>query len=50
MAFAGLPLDAGLRATRDVALSCQGLLLECSDHALINDYLSFRVYQLQEVR
>ena len=50
MAFAGLPLDAGLRAARDVALSCQGLLLECSDHALINDYLSFRVYQLHEVR
>lgn len=49
LAFAGLPLDAGASAGRAVAAKCNGLMLECSDHELINDYLSYRIYQLAEM-
>lgn len=47
--FAGLPLDASDSATHEVAVTCKGMMLACADHALINDYLSYRIYQLDAV-
>jgi hypothetical protein len=49
LSFAGLPLDAGANVARQVAVTCRGMMLNCADHALINDYLSYRIYQLAEV-
>ncbi len=49
LAFAGLPLDANASATREVAATCKGVMLSCGDQALIGDYLSYRIYQLDEV-
>jgi len=48
--FAGLPLDADARAALSVAQRCNGLLLDCADHALVDDYLSYRIHDLQDVR
>ncbi len=48
-AFAGLPLSSGASASREVAIKCNGMMLTCVDHALIDDYLSYRIYQLAEV-
>jgi hypothetical protein len=50
MAFSGLPLDAGTTAARMVAKECAGLMINCSDRALINDYLDFRIHQLGSVQ
>lgn len=48
--FAGVPPDAGMRAAHEVAAHCHGLLLDCADHALVDDYLSYRLYDLRSVR
>jgi hypothetical protein len=48
--FAGLPLDNGASISREVAAACNGMMLSCADHALIGDYLSYRIYQLGAVR
>ena len=48
--FAGLPLDAGAQAAAAVATRCHDLLLSCADHALIDDYLTYRIHDLQGVR
>ena len=49
LSFAGLPLDAGATASREVAVTCKGMMIDCANHALINDYLSYRIYQLDAV-
>ena len=49
LTFAELPPDAGTIVARDVASQCNGMMFECANHALINDYLSYRIYQLGEV-
>lgn len=49
LTFAGLPLDASANAAREVASACHGMMLSCADRALIGDYLSYRIYQLNEV-
>jgi len=48
-AFAGLPLDGGALAARTVRNACNGLMLDCADRALIDDYLSYRIYDLRSV-
>jgi hypothetical protein len=48
--FAGLPLDAGERATLALAAHCRGLMLGCSDRELVADYLSYRVHELGSVQ
>ena len=48
--FAGIPLDADARAALSVAHSCHRLLLDCADHALIDDYLSYRIHDLEAIR
>jgi phosphoglycerol transferase MdoB-like AlkP superfamily enzyme len=48
--FAGVPLDADAQAALSVARDCHQLLLDCADHALVNDYLSYRIHDLQAVR
>ena len=48
--FAGIPLDAGARATSFVAARCHKLLLDCADRELVSDYLTYRIHDLQSVR
>ena len=48
--FAGVPLDAGMRAAREVDSRCRGLLLDCADRALVDDYIAYRVYDLRSLR
>ena len=48
--FAGVPTDAGMHAGDAVAAQCHRLLLDCADHALVDDYISYRVHDLQSVR
>ena len=50
LSFAGIPLDADAEAALSVARSCHQLLLDCADHALIDDYLSYRIHDLQAIR
>jgi len=50
IAFAGLPPTAGEYAAREVAIKCNGRLLGCADHELINDYLSYRIHELREIQ
>ena len=50
LSFAGIPLDAAAQAALSVARSCHQLLLDCADHALIDDYLSYRIHDLQAIR
>jgi len=47
--FAQLPLDAGALATRAISAKCNGVLLDCKDQALVNDYLSYRIHELKNV-
>jgi hypothetical protein len=49
LAFSGLPLDAGSAAAMQVREHCQGLLLDCVDHELIGDYVSYRIHELKSV-
>jgi hypothetical protein len=49
LAFAGLPLDDGSMAARDVMERCTGFLLDCADNELIQDYLSYRIHDLKAV-
>lgn len=48
--FSGLPLDANAAAARQVAITCNGLMLDCADRELIADYLSYRIHDLQSVQ
>jgi len=48
--FAGVPLEAGDAAAQQVAADCNGLLLDCANRDLVNDYLSFRIHDLGAVR
>jgi Sulfatase len=48
--FAGLPLDAGQSAASQVDAKCNGLLYDCKDSALIDDYLSYRIHDLHGVQ
>jgi hypothetical protein len=48
--FAGIPLDADARAALSVARRCNNLLLDCADRALIDDYLSYRIHDLEAIR
>jgi phosphoglycerol transferase MdoB-like AlkP superfamily enzyme len=48
--FAGLPLDADNSAAAQVQSNCGGLLVGCPDHGLVDDYLSYRIHELQAVR
>ncbi len=48
--FAGIPLDAGAQAALSVAQRCHNLLLDCADRALIDDFMSYRIHDLQAVR
>ena len=50
LAFAGIPLAADAQAALSVARSCHQLLLDCADHALVDDYLSYRIHDLQAIR
>jgi phosphoglycerol transferase MdoB-like AlkP superfamily enzyme len=50
LSFAGIPLDADARAALSVAQHCNNLLLDCADHELIDDYLSYRIHDLRDVR
>jgi hypothetical protein len=50
LSFAGLPLDSSATTAREVASACKGLMIDCEDHQLINDYLSFRIHDLGAVR
>jgi hypothetical protein len=49
LAFAQLPLDAGSIATLSIASQCKGVLLDCKDQSLVNDYLSYRIHELKSV-
>jgi hypothetical protein len=50
LTFAGLPLDAGSAASMNVMERCHGLMLDCADHELIEDYLSYRIHDLKSVQ
>ena len=50
LSFAGLPLDASAQAALSVAQRCRRLLLDCADRALIDDFMSYRIHDLQAVR
>ena len=50
LSFAGLPQDAATTAAREVADKCNGLLIDCTDRELVNDYLRYRINDLQEIR
>jgi phosphoglycerol transferase MdoB-like AlkP superfamily enzyme len=50
LAFAGLPFDAGAAAAHYVAAQCNGLLIDCPQRDLVNDYLSFRIHQLGAIK
>jgi hypothetical protein len=47
--FAGVPLDPGQRAARQVADTCNGLLYDCANTQLIEDYVAYRVHDLGDV-
>jgi len=48
--FAGLPLDESQQAARMLADECGGLLLTCAHRESVDDYLSFRIYELGAVQ
>jgi phosphoglycerol transferase MdoB-like AlkP superfamily enzyme len=50
LAFAGIPLTPDAQAALSVAQRCHQLLLDCADHALVDDYLSYRIHDLQAIR
>ncbi len=50
LSFAGLPPDAAAEAARQVKNECNGLLIDCAKRDLVNDYLSFRIHQLGEIK
>lgn len=49
VAFAGLTPTAGELAAREVAATCHGMMITCSNRELINDYLSYRIHELHEI-
>jgi hypothetical protein len=49
LAFAQLPLDAGSLATQTISADCNGMLLDCKNQSLVNDYLSYRIHELNSV-
>jgi Sulfatase len=48
--FAGTPLDLGFQAARQTAAACRGQLFACTDRALVDDYLSYRIHDLQDIK
>jgi hypothetical protein len=50
LTFAGLPPDASARSAQQIAKACNGLLIDCAERSLVNDYLSFRIHQLGAVK
>jgi len=50
LAFAGVPLDAGMTVARSVAQQCKGLMFDCADRPLLADYLDFRIHGLQSIQ
>jgi hypothetical protein len=50
LSFAGLPLDPGSVAARDVASACRGLLFDCADSELVNNYFAYRIHDLRTIR
>ena len=50
VAFAELPLDAGERAAREMAVRCNGQMFDCVNRELLDDYLSYRVHDLHALR
>ena len=50
LSFAGLPLDAGAQAALSVAQRCHNLLLDCAERGLVDDFLSYRIHDLQAIR
>jgi hypothetical protein len=49
LAFAGLPLDSDSAAALQVMERCEGRMLDCRDHELLEDYLSYRIHDLKSV-
>jgi len=49
IAFAGLSPTAGESVALAVAAKCNGMMITCADHELINDYLSYRIHELREI-
>jgi hypothetical protein len=49
LSFADLPLDEGSQAARTAIAACRGLLIDCADRELANDYLSYRIHDLQSI-
>jgi phosphoglycerol transferase MdoB-like AlkP superfamily enzyme len=50
VAFAELPLDSATSAAHEMAARCNGLLIDCVDRDLVNDYLNYRIYDLAAIR
>lgn len=48
--FAGTPLDPGYQAALQTAAACRGQLFACTDRALVDDYLSYRIHDLQDIK
>jgi hypothetical protein len=48
-AFAGLPLDDTAKAGLDIVNECNGLLFDCTNRELVQDYISYRVYELKSI-
>ena len=49
LSFSRLPLDAAANAALSVAAQCKGLMLDCADRGLIDDYVSYRVHELKSI-
>jgi hypothetical protein len=50
LAFAGVPLDAGMTVARSVEAQCNGLMFDCADRQLLADYLDFRIHGLRSIQ
>jgi hypothetical protein len=50
LGFAELPLDSAASAAREMADRCNGLLIDCADRTLVNDYLSYRIHDLAAIQ
>jgi len=49
VAFAGVPLDAGMVAARTMADQCNGLMFDCADRYLLADYIDYRIHGLHAI-
>ena len=50
LAFSGLPPRASDAATGQIQAQCPHGIALCSDAQAVREYLSFRVWELQEIR